>query len=151
HLAASNVPGAVYAWTGPNGFTSSLENPSIPNAPPEAAGLYSVTVTVNGCVSSAATTTVVIRTPPTATVSGDPIICQGSPTQISAALTGTAPWNITWSDGLVQSVGASPALRTVTPNATETYTVVGLSDAHCSGPGAGQAVVTVGLPVATPE
>ena len=151
HLSSSTVAGGVYAWTGPNGFTSSLQNPSVPNAPLAAAGLYSVTVAVNGCASSAATTTAAVRTPPAAVVSGDAVICQGGSTQISAAVTGTSPWSVTWSDGLVQSVGVSPAVRTVTPNATTTYTILTVSDAHCTGTGAGQAEITVGLPVAPPD
>jgi hypothetical protein len=92
-----------------------------------------------------------VRTPPAAVVSGDAVICQGGSTQISAAVTGTAPWNVTWSDGLVQSVGVSPATRTVTPNATTTYTILTVTDAHCTGTGGGQAEITVGLPVARPD
>ena len=51
NLTASFVAGATYSWTGPNGFTSSLQNPSIPNVTLAELGDYSVTVTVNGCTS----------------------------------------------------------------------------------------------------
>ncbi|HKH61129.1 MAG TPA: immunoglobulin domain-containing protein, partial [Flavitalea sp.] len=47
-LSASNVPGATYSWTGPNGFVSSQQNPSITNATTLATGVYSVTATLNG-------------------------------------------------------------------------------------------------------
>ncbi|MEX1245671.1 MAG: PQQ-dependent sugar dehydrogenase [Thermoanaerobaculia bacterium] len=149
-LSASTVAGATYAWTGPNGFVSSQQNPAIPNVTPAAAGVYSVTVTVNGCASAAATTAVVVRSQPAAAVSGGAEICQGGSTQISAALTGTGPWNISWSDGLAQSAGVSPATRTVSPSTTTVYTVIAVLDAHCSGAGVGSATVTVGLPVAAP-
>ena len=58
NLGATFLPGATYSWTGPNGFTSSQQNPSIPNAPAAAGGTYTVTVTVNGCstVAGQATT-----------------------------------------------------------------------------------------------
>ena len=33
NLTASTVDGTTYSWTGPNGFTSTDQNPSISNAP----------------------------------------------------------------------------------------------------------------------
>ena len=143
-LTASTVAGGAYAWTGPNGFTSALQNPTIPNATLAAAGVYSVTVTVDACTSAAATTTATVRTLPTATVSGGAAICPGGSTTIQAALTGSGPWSVVWSDGVTQSnVVASPASRTVSPSATTTYTVSSVSDAHCSGTASGSAAVTV--------
>ncbi len=149
-LTASTVPGATYTWTGPNGFTSSLQNPSIPNATPAASGTYSVTAAVSGCASSAATTAATVYPLPTATVGGSATICQGSSTDLSTSLTGTGPWSVIWSDGLAQSIGSSPATRTVTPLATTTYTITSVLDAHCAGAASGGAVVTVGLPVDPP-
>lgn len=58
NLTASTVSGASYSWTGPNGFTSTLQNPTITNVVLGSAGTYSVTVTVNGCTSDAGTTSV---------------------------------------------------------------------------------------------
>src|SRR6185295_18518617 len=66
---------------------------------------------------------------------------------ISAALTGTGPWTVTWSDGPIQSgVVSSPATRSVSPSTTTTYTVTALTDANCTALGGdrtGNAVVTV--------
>ena len=53
--------GTSYDWTGPNGFTSSSQNPSIPNITAAAAGVYTVTVSDNGC-SAEATTDVTLGT-----------------------------------------------------------------------------------------
>jgi beta-glucanase (GH16 family) len=63
NLTASAVSGAVYNWTGPGGFTSTNQNPSIPAATTNASGIYSVTVTSGGCVSPAATTAVTVNPP----------------------------------------------------------------------------------------
>jgi len=63
-LTASSIQGAAYQWTGPNGFTSTLQNPSISNATAAASGDYSVTATLNGCTSSAGITTVNIHAIP---------------------------------------------------------------------------------------
>jgi hypothetical protein len=58
-LSTPTVGGAAYAWTGPNGFTSSAQNPVIASAILANAGVYSVTVTVT-CTSAAGTTTVLV-------------------------------------------------------------------------------------------
>jgi hypothetical protein len=50
HLTASTVAGATYAWSGPNGFSSSQQNPTVANATAAASGTY--LVTVNGCTSA---------------------------------------------------------------------------------------------------
>lgn len=97
----------------------------------------------------------VVPPPATATVSGSASICAGNSTTIQAALTGTAPWNVTWSDAVVQNgVMASPATRSVSPPSTLTYTVTAISDANGPGTASGSAVVTVtsdaGPPVVTP-
>ncbi|MBK9966927.1 MAG: hypothetical protein IPP07_19400 [Holophagales bacterium] len=59
-LTASTVEGATYLWTGPNGFTSAVQNPTIPNATMAKAGDYSVSLIVGGCSSGTSTTTVVV-------------------------------------------------------------------------------------------
>ena len=70
-LAATTVPGATYTWTGPNGFSSTSQNPTIPSATVGMAGNYAVVATVNGCSSTASTTLVnVIPGSPTSDLSG---------------------------------------------------------------------------------
>ena len=59
-LSASTAAGATYAWTGPNGFTSTAQNPSIPGVNAAATGTYSVTITVGGCTSTASSTTATV-------------------------------------------------------------------------------------------
>jgi len=59
---SSNVPGSSYLWTGPNGFTSTLQNPTTSTA-----GIYQLAVTAsNGCSSTATTTVTSNTTPPLA-------------------------------------------------------------------------------------
>jgi len=47
-LSASTVAGATYSWTGPNGFTSALQNPTLIYSAAYA-GTYVVQVTTPGC------------------------------------------------------------------------------------------------------
>jgi len=69
NLTASNITGATYSWTGPNGFTSTAQNPSIINATSNMTGTYTVIATANGCQSSPATVQVTVNgTPPTLTL-----------------------------------------------------------------------------------
>ncbi len=59
-LQASGVPGAAYSWTGPNGFTSSAQNPSISGVAAAAAGTYNVSYTASGCASTAGSVAVTV-------------------------------------------------------------------------------------------
>ena len=53
NLTETGVGAVAWAWSGPDGFTSSLHNPSIANATTAKAGSYSVTVTdVDGCTKT---------------------------------------------------------------------------------------------------
>ena len=63
NLTASTVPGATYRWTGPNGFLSTNQNPSITNATTNAGGIYSVTAAAAGCSSAPATTAAIVNPP----------------------------------------------------------------------------------------
>ena len=68
NLTASTVPGATYSWTGPNGFSSTNQNPAILKASTNAAGLFSVTAVMGGCASVPATTTVTVNPPASVSV-----------------------------------------------------------------------------------
>ena len=58
-LSANSVNNATYHWTGPNGFTSSAQNPSIPDAQLVNAGDYYLRITVNSIPSSDSSKTTV--------------------------------------------------------------------------------------------
>jgi len=62
------VNGATYSWTGPNGFTSTLMNPSIPNATNANSGIYTMIMTVNGQADPPVQTMVTIFPTPVVTL-----------------------------------------------------------------------------------
>lgn len=71
----ANTSAASYNWTGPNGFTSTAQNPSITNVTMSATGTYSLTV---GCASAAGSTTVTINALPNShNVTGGGAFCSG--------------------------------------------------------------------------
>jgi hypothetical protein len=61
-LNASTVAGATYEWSGPGGYTSTLQNPVITGIMPSQSGIYEVKAFVNGCWSDAAQLNVVTTT-----------------------------------------------------------------------------------------
>ena len=69
NLSTPAVSGATYSWIGPGGFISNINNPTIANTTPAQSGNYQVMITVNGCTSPVATTSVSISTPVTPAVS----------------------------------------------------------------------------------
>lgn len=91
--ANSSVPGVSYAWAGPNGFTSNLQNPTV-----SVAGNYTVVVTnpANSCTNSATAVVVQGATPPavTASASGQ-ITCAVLSVQVNATAVpgGTYAWS----------------------------------------------------------
>jgi hypothetical protein len=83
NLTASLVPSGTYAWTGPNGFVSNLQNPTIANASAANAGVYTLITTLGTCTATS-TTTVVISAPPTLTANPtSETICSGQATNIT--------------------------------------------------------------------
>ncbi|HEY0110177.1 MAG TPA: hypothetical protein VGB67_11145, partial [Fibrella sp.] len=51
--ASSSGAGSTYQWTGPNGFSSSAQNPSIPSVGYTHGGNYTVSVTSGSCTETA--------------------------------------------------------------------------------------------------
>jgi hypothetical protein len=77
-------------------------------------------------------------------VSGSTTISVGDSADIKASLTGAAPWTITWSDGVTETVSFSPRWRHVTPGKTTVYTVTEVADKNgCIGSSSGSAQIVV--------
>jgi gliding motility-associated-like protein len=74
----TTVQNANYFWSGPNGFTSNLQNPTINNVTYADSGDYQLYIVVDGCLSPVATSIGAIwPTPPTPTVTSNSPICEG--------------------------------------------------------------------------
>lgn len=78
--------GVSYSWFGPNGWTSNLQNPTIPNSTIANAGTYGLIVSGVGCSDTALTTVNII--PAISPNAGmDDTVCFGSPIPLVGQLT----------------------------------------------------------------
>lgn len=61
NLTSTGLAGATYAWTGPSGFTSNQQNPTVSSISMLDSGIYTVVVKVGKCCRYVATTLVKIK------------------------------------------------------------------------------------------
>jgi gliding motility-associated-like protein len=140
-LQLSSSGGAGFSWTGPNGFTSNLQHPSITSVTTAATGIYTVQVTAaNGCVSTTTTTVTVYASPTIAIAPTSASINVGDNVSLTASGANIYSWSP--STGLSAT---NTAQVTAQPAATTTYTVTGtVSSTGCTN--TNSVIVTV-IPV----
>ncbi|WP_321997468.1 PA14 domain-containing protein [Draconibacterium orientale] len=123
-LNTPTVTGVTYNWSGPNGYTSTEQNPVLTADYYSNSGIYSVTITANGCTSEAGSTEVVI----------DPVsvggwieyvapICEG--TSATLTLRGNTGDVIRWerrlNSGTWENVAGTSTTLTNTPPSAGTW------------------------------
>lgn len=70
------VPGAIYSWSGPMGFTSNTQNPVIDSVKLNRSGIYTANLTVDGCISNNSSVNItVIPEPQAPSISTNSPIC----------------------------------------------------------------------------
>ncbi|RZK63258.1 MAG: T9SS type A sorting domain-containing protein [Hymenobacter sp.] len=87
-LAATGPAGATYAWIGPNGFTSTAQNPVLANVTTATAGTYQVQVAVaTGACPRTVSTAVVVNNPPAVPIlaASTTTLCPGTSATLSAS------------------------------------------------------------------
>jgi len=149
------IPNLSTLWTDDLNNVISVTNATNVMVTPTKTTTYAVTSFLNGCTSvgpeGTTYVTVTVNKRPTAAIGIDQLICYGGTANLTIALTGKAPWIITYSNGTISTtVTTSANPYTFTINnvmADATYTVTNLSDANCSvalaGGLTGSATVTV--------
>jgi len=136
NLTVTDVEGATFEWTGPNGFTSMEQNPMIDMATEADAGDYTVVVTVDGCPASIPPATVVV-TPkpdaPTVSISEGPV-CEGTAATITVAdAQANTTYTVSDAAGNTVASGSEATIDIPTDGAAgdNTYTVVAQEDGGC--------------------
>lgn len=148
-LSTPTLSGATYSWTGPNGFTSNLQSPTLTNAWEGHTGTYAVTVTVADCTSAPATTDVVVYPPPVAlAITAPASVAPGEHFEASVADAPGASWSWSVTNGTLLAGDGTPEVTVVAGNTgpvtvtvTETY-----AGAGCGGPREASMAIPVALP-----
>jgi large repetitive protein len=124
--ATSSTAGVTYNWTGPASFTSVSQNPTIINAALTNSGVYSLTTTLAGCTSAAASVTVTVnQTPATPTLTSNTPICTGNTLTLSAGTTTAGAMTFAWTGpNSFTSALQNPTITNVTQAAAGGYNVV---------------------------
>jgi len=146
NLTASNVAGASYTWTGPNGFTSNNQNPSIASAALANTGAYNAYITVNGCSSSTAVTNVVVNaTPITPVINSNSPVCENGTIALTANTVVGASYTWSGPNGFSSNV-EDPSISPATLATGGTYNAY-ITVAGCSSATASTQVSVTSLPV----
>ncbi|MCE3227872.1 MAG: hypothetical protein K0S32_2423, partial [Bacteroidetes bacterium] len=147
NLNLTVVGTATYSWTGPNGFSSTLQNPTITGATTLATGMYSVTATVAGCTGSAGTVSVTVNQTPAAPSPGaNTPLCVGQNLNLTSTFTAAATYSWAGPNGFTSTL-QNPTITGITLAGAGTYSVKG-TIAGCTGPNGTIAVVVNTVPAA---
>ena len=145
-LYTPDVPGGTFSWTGPNGFSSTQQNPIIPNFDINMVGTYQVQVTLGACTSSLGSTDVSQSTVPdlVITTTDATTFCQGKNAILSVP--SVAGISYQWLLDGVDIPGGNT--RIFAASATGNYTVRITNTDNCSKITAGLDIKSLAPPVA---
>lgn len=111
NLNTTFVANATYTWSGPNGYTANTRMPSRTNVTTNMSGTYSVTTTVNGCVSNAGSIAITVNAIPSAPIVTSPVNYEQHQTAQPLTANGT---NLTWYTVATNGTGSTTAPTPVT-------------------------------------
>lgn len=124
NLYATTVNSATYQWNGPNGFTSTEQNPVITNASTSNNGVYTVKSIQNGCESSESSVVVAINPLPNFTLDE---YCEGNVYSLTAtidnSLSPLPDYTYSWTGPENYSNNQNPIIITGLPTGTYSLTV----------------------------
>jgi gliding motility-associated-like protein len=124
NLTAALTTATAYAWTGPNAFSSNVQNPSIPNIQPTSAGVYTVNSNIlfNGkvCPRTATTQVDVVATNPVV-VTPNFTVCQSG--QVNLTSSALSAVNYSWTGPAYNSSVQNPTITNLMPVNSGDYSV----------------------------
>ena len=103
------------------------------------------------CLDVSQGTPIVFYKIPTATLSGNPNVCSGTPATMTVNFTGTNPWSITYNAGAgnqtINGITSNPYTLPVNAPASTAVNLVSMSDDNCPGTVSGSSNITVNTAV----
>lgn len=133
NFTASSTDGITYAWNGPNGFNSTLQNPSIASATLAMAGVYTVIVASNGNCISTATTTVIVNCvlPTNIIVNSNTPVNEGGVINFTVSVTGGVSYSWKGPNGFSSTL-QNPSVAPATLTMAGVYTVTVKGNGNCT-------------------
>ncbi len=127
--------GETFYWTGPSGFTSTLEFPNINGFTIGDSGIYKVVATtIFGCKDSTTIDVGLAPIPPAPIINGVTVYCQGATPTPFIVTTGVPGSTVLWYPGATGGTGSTiqPTVNTSTPGNYTFYAsqIIG----SCEGP-----------------
>jgi len=134
NLTATSSLGATYLWTGPNGFTSTQQNPSITYSAAYA-GTYTVQVTAPGCAVPSTAYVNVTSTTATGQWTGNVSTDWANASNWCNGVVPTATTDVTITTGVTNmpNISTSVNCRNLTVNTGATVTLTGTGTLNIAG------------------
>ncbi|MEP7170915.1 MAG: proprotein convertase P-domain-containing protein, partial [Bacteroidota bacterium] len=106
-LNLSSSGGGTYSWSGPNGFSSTSQNPAINSFAGKHTGTYTVTVTQTGCTATATTAVSIKALPAPAPTVNNSSVCPDVSVNLTSTTNATINNNASFAIPDNNSTGAS--------------------------------------------
>jgi hypothetical protein len=129
NLNTSGCNTCSYAWTGPNGFTSSAKNPVLTSANPSLSGVYSVKMTDPSGCNSTVPVSVVVNPNPVATITVNSPLCAGASLNFCAS----NATSYIWTGPVLSSNVQKPVITNVNSSCNGVYKLTVTDQNGCKG------------------
>lgn len=137
--------GTSYNWTGPHGFTSSVQSPTITNANPTMTGAYIITVTVGAGCTDRDTIELTVNSLPIATAGSNSPVCAESTINLSSSGGTTYSW---MGPNSFASNAENPQITNASAAMSGTYTVTVTAATGCNAKNTTSVIINA-LPIIT--
>jgi hypothetical protein len=122
NLSSTLVSSGTVNWSGPNGFTSSIQNPVLPGVQLSAGGVYTYVASSAGCGSVTRTIPVVVNTAPILNAGSNSPVCQGNVLSLTVNTISGSTYSWSGPSSFVSTV-QNPSISNAQPTRTGIYTL----------------------------